>query len=206
MKMSRRFSLLILAGVVALMTNTGALSAKEIPEVTPLEAGLIPEKLAEVDKFMESQLANKKLAGGLILVAHEGKIGFFQTYGQRDLEAGKPMERDTIFRLYSMSKAITTAAALTLVDAGKIRLDDPVSRHIPMFKTLQVATTEGLRAPAREMTVQDLMLHTSGFSYGNGPEALKEAFGRLKPLESSNLEEMATQLSQVSLAHDSGAD
>ncbi|MDB5385384.1 MAG: beta-lactamase [Planctomycetaceae bacterium] len=193
-------SMWFLGAVLFALTITAA----EIEIVGPMKAGLAEAKLAAVDQFMERQVTDKKIAGGSVLISHQGKIGFFHTYGQRDLEGKKPMEQDTIVRLYSMTKAITTAAALNLVDAGKIGLDDPVSKYIPSFANLKVATPEGLRAPARAMTVRDLMLHTSGLSYGDGPDALKEAFARLKPLESANLEEMAEKLSQIPLAFDPG--
>jgi len=183
------------------------LRGAEIPAVSAAKAGLSEAKLAEVDKFMEGQVAGKKIAGGIVLVSHQGKIGFFHTYGQMDLEAKKPMQPDTIFRIYSMSKAITTAGALTLCDAGKMKLDDPVSKYIPSFSHLKVATPDGQRAPARAMTIRDLMLHTSGLTYGGtGPAAHKEAYTRLKPMESANLKEMAEKLSQIPLAFDPGTD
>ena len=197
------------AGCVLIMhwsILTSQLAAGEIPVVPAAEAGLSAAKLAEVDKFMEHQVADKKIAGGIVIVAHDGKIGFFHAYGQMDVEANQPMRPDTIFRIYSMSKAITTAAALNLVDAGKIGVDDPVSKYIPSFADLKVATTSGLRAPKRPMTVRDLMLHTSGLTYGSGPDALKEAADRLKPLESTDLKEMAAKLAQVPLAFDPGTD
>jgi CubicO group peptidase (beta-lactamase class C family) len=181
-------------------------SAREIPLVIPAKAGLSEAKLAEVDRFMEREVADQKLSGGIVMVAHGGKIGFFHAYGMMDREAQKPMSPDTIFRLYSMSKAITTAAALNLYDAGKLNLDDPVSKYIPSFTNLMVATTNGLRAPSRPVTVRDLMLHVSGLTYGDGPDALKEAYSRLKPMESTNLAEMAEKLSQVPLAFDPGTD
>ena len=106
------------------------LSARELAQVTPAKAGLSEAKLAEVNKFMERQVADQKIAGGIVMISHNGKIGFFHTYGQMDREANKPMQADTIFRIYSMSKAITTAAALTLCDAGKIGLNDPVSKYM----------------------------------------------------------------------------
>jgi len=174
--------------------------------VAPADAGLSEGKLAEVDQFMEHQVTDHKVAGGIVVVSHDGKIGFFRTYGQMDREAKKRMLPDTIFRLYSMSKSITTAAALTLYDAGRIGLDDPVSKYIPSFADLKVATTNGLRAPTRPMTIRDLMLHTAGLTYGAGPDALKEAYSRLKPMDSANLEEMAAQLSKVPLAYDPGTD
>ena len=180
--------------------------AREIPVVPPQKAALSAAKLSEVDAFMEKSVADQKIAGGIVMVSHNGKIGFLHTYGQMDCAAKKPMRTDTIFRIYSMSKAITTAAALSLYDSHKLRLDDPVSKYIPSFANLKVATTNGLRAPVRPMTVRDLMLHTSGLTYGSGPDALKEAFNRLKPLESAGLEQMAEKLSQVPLAFDPGTD
>jgi CubicO group peptidase (beta-lactamase class C family) len=195
----------IVLGLVAGL-YPGNLLASEIPTVSPAQAGLSEAKLSEVDRFMEGSVASQKIAGGIVIVSHEGKVGFFHAYGQMDREAKKPMQVDTIFRIYSMSKAIATASALTLYDAGKIGLDDPVSKFIPSFANLKVATPEGLRPPSRSMTVRDLMRHTAGLTYGSGPDALKEAYDRLKPLESANLEEMAEKLSQIPLAYDPGSD
>jgi CubicO group peptidase (beta-lactamase class C family) len=194
--------------LIVLILSSLALTspAREIPVVTPAEAGLSETELAEIDQFMQQEVANQNLAGGIVMISHEGKIGFFHTYGLMDREAQKPMSSDTIFRIYSMSKAITTAAALNLYDAGKLGLDDPVSKYIPSFTNLMVATTNGLRAPSRPVTIRDLMLHISGLTYGGGPDALKEAFTRLKPMESTNLAEMAEKLSQVPLAFDPGTD
>jgi CubicO group peptidase (beta-lactamase class C family) len=180
--------------------------AGEIPVVSAAEAGLSEAKLAEVDKFMEHQVAEKKIAGGIVIVAHDGKIGFFHAYGQMDVEAKQPTRLDTIFRIYSMSKAITTAAALNMVDAGKIAVDDPVSKYIPSFGDLKVTTPSGLRAPKRPMTVRDLMLHTAGLTYGGDHDALKEAYDRLKPLQSADLKEMTDKLAQAPLAFDPGTD
>lgn len=182
------------------------LSAGEIPVVSAAEAGLSEPKLAEVDKFMERQVADKKIAGGIVIVARDGKIGLFHAYGKMDLETNQPTRPDTIFRIYSMTKAITTAAALNLVDAGKIGVDDPVSKYIPSFADLKVATPSGLRAPKRPVTVRDLMLHTAGLTYGAGPDALKEAYDRLKPLQSKDLKEMTDKLAQIPLAFDPGTD
>ena len=197
-----------ISSLLALIFSTLALAltCREIPQVAPAKAGLSETKLAEVDRFMEHQVADQKIAGGIVVISHNDKIGFFHAYGLMDREAKKPMWPDTIFRIYSMSKAITTAAALNLYDAGKIGLDDPVSKYIPSFANLKVAATNGLRAPMRAVTVRDLMLHTSGLTYGSGPDALKETYNRLKPMESTNLAEMAEKLSQVPLAFDPGTD
>lgn len=185
---------------------TFTLTAREIPQVAPAKAGLSETKLAAVDQFMERQVSDQKIAGGIVMISRNGKIGFFHTYGQLDREANKPMQPDTIFRIYSMSKAITTAAALTLYDAGKIGLDDPVSKYIPSFANLKIATKNGLVAPSRPMTIKDLMLHTSGITYRSDAEAVTEAYDRLKPMESANLAEMTEKFSQIPLAFDPGTD
>ena len=193
--------------IALIMTSIVLISpAREIPIVTPAEAGLSEAKLAGIDAFMQQEVANQKLAGGVVMISHNGKIGFFHTYGLMDREAEKPMAPDAIFRIYSMTKAIATAAALNLYDAGKLGLDDPVSKYIPSFTNLMVATTNGLRAPSRPMTIRDLMLHISGLTHGDGPPALKVAYARLKPTESTNLAEMVDKLSQVPLAFDPGTD
>jgi len=194
--------------VFSLILTSLALTAcaRELPLVAPAQAGLSGDKLTGVDQFMERQVADQKLAGGVVMISHGGKIGFCHAYGQQDREAQKPMAPDTLFRIYSMSKAITTTAALHLYDAGKIGLDDPVSKYIPSFANLMVATANGLRVPARPVTIRDLMLHISGLTYGDGPAALKEASARLKPMESTNLAEMADKLSQVPLAFDPETD
>lgn len=191
---------------LTLSTLTLTLAARELPQVAPAKAGLSESKLAEVDAFMRRQVADQQISGGIVMVSHRGKIGFFHTYGLMDIEGNKPMQRDTIFRIYSMSKAITTAAALTLYEEHKLGLDDPVSDYIPSFMNLRVAAPDGLRPPTRPMTVRDLMLHTSGLTYGGGPEALQEAYRQFKPMESANLAEMVEKLAQVPLAFDPGTD
>jgi CubicO group peptidase (beta-lactamase class C family) len=182
------------------------LSAGELTSASPGAVGLSEAKLKQVDAFMNHAVADKKMAGGIVMISHGGKLGFFRQYGLMDVEAKKPMQADTIFRIYSMSKAITTAAALTLYEAHRLDLDDAVTKYIPSFAKLKVAAPDGLRPPSRPMTVRDLMLHTAGFSYGSGPDALKEAYNRLKPLEAANLAEMAENLSQIPLAFDPGTD
>ncbi len=195
-----------IASILSLILLPLLLSARELPQVSPAKAGLSETKLAQVDKFMERQVADQKIAGGIVMISHNSKIGFFHSYGLMDREANKPMLPDTIFRIYSMSKAITTAAALTLCDAGKLGLDDPVSKYIPSFANLKVATTNGLRAPTRPMTIKDLMLHTSGITYRSGAAAVTEAYDRLKPMDSANLSDMAEKFSQIPLAFDPGTD
>ena len=138
------------------------LSAKEMPVVKPEEVGMSSEKLGLVDEIMLKRVADKKLAGGIVAIARKGKVVHFGKYGKMDLERDKPMRADSIFRIYSMSKAITTAAALILLEEEKFQLKDPVSKFLPEFKDLTVWKDGRAVSATREMTVRDLMLHTSG--------------------------------------------
>ncbi|HEX7652681.1 MAG TPA: serine hydrolase domain-containing protein [Verrucomicrobiae bacterium] len=192
--------------VCGLLLTAHLVIAREIPIVPPAQAGLSAAKLAAITPFMERQVADQKIAGGVIIVEHHGQIGFFQAYGRQSLDAPTPMATNTLFRIYSMSKAITTAGALRLVDAGQIKLSDPITRYLPALTNQQVATPQGLRPPTRPITIEDLLLHDSGLTYGDGPAALKEAYNRVKPLEAANLAEMVDRLSQVPLAFDPGTD
>ena len=101
-------------------------------------------KLAQVDEVMRDYVAKKKLAGAIVAVARHGKVVHFGTYGKMDLERDKEMTEDAIFRIYSMSKAITTAAALMLLEEGKYSLDDPVSKYIPEFTRKRSPPTEAV--------------------------------------------------------------
>ena len=107
----------------------------------------------------------------IMLVARRGEIAHFSAYGQRDVESGTPMELDTIVRIYSMTKPITTVAAMMLFEDGHFLLDTPVREFIPAFGEVQVCVgmrKEGpvLAPPARPVTIKDLMTHTAGLSYG----------------------------------------
>ena len=139
------------------------LQAKDVVIAKPESVGMSSAKLAEVEAATQKLVDSKKIAGAVTLVARKGKIIHFHASGVRDIDSGKPMQRDTIFRIYSMSKAITTAAAMQLWEQGKFKLDDPVSNYLPELK--QVTLKDGTK-PKREMTIRDLMRHTSGLAYG----------------------------------------
>lgn len=132
--------------------------------------GFSPERLQRLDAAIAEQIAQQQLAGGVMAVLRDGKPVVFKAYGQRDIEHAKPMRTDTIFRIASMSKALTTVAAMILYEEGRFLLKDPVARYLPAFANVQVALpgggTEKLRRP---LTLHDLLTHTAGMSYGPGP-------------------------------------
>jgi len=138
---------------------------------TPEEAGLSSERLQRVDAMAQRYVDEGKLAGLVTLVARQGRVVHFGKCGVRDLETGAPMALDTIFRIYSMTKPITTVALMMLYEQGLFQLRDPVSRFLPDFQTTNVWAGEGqLVDPAREITIYDLLTHTAGFSYGGYEE------------------------------------
>src|SRR5689334_4333606 len=177
---------------------------REVPESRPSAAAAA--KLQKVDAAIQELIAAKKMAGEVVLVAKDGEIVYTGVYGKMDLESGAPMRADAIFRIYSMTKAIVTAAALILVDEGKLRLDAPVADLCPEFKALQVYAADGNRAPARAPTVKDLMLHTAGFTYGGADRPVGKQYQERKPLESPDLDEMMKRLAAIPLAFDPGKD
>src|SRR4051812_45672846 len=128
-----------------------------------IEAGFSEDRLARIPRFLESQVDAGLLPGAMTLIWRHGRMAHRSMVGEIDMARGKAMRHDAIFRLYSMTKPVTAVALLMLMEEGRIALDDPVKRFIPQFANL---TLEGGGAPARDMTVLDLLRHTAGFTYG----------------------------------------
>jgi CubicO group peptidase (beta-lactamase class C family) len=134
-----------------------------------------PQGLANLTSFLDTEVSTGKLPGAVVLIQQHGKPAYLRCFGVRDVATRVPMSTDTIFALRSMTKPITSVAAFMLVDAGKLSLDDPVSKYIPSFGSIKVGieTTDAqgrpafdLVAPDRPVTIADLMRHTAGISYG----------------------------------------
>ncbi|MCF7974449.1 MAG: beta-lactamase family protein [Phycisphaerae bacterium] len=123
--------------------------------------------LGRVGAAVQGLVDDEKIAGASVLVARRGRVAFFETFGTMDKAAAKPVTEDTLFRFYSMSKPVTSVAVMMLVEQGKVKLDDPVSRYIAAFKDLKVYDESGTPVSVtRDMTVRDLLRHTSGLTYG----------------------------------------
>lgn len=189
-----------------LVTASAPASPAELPTSTPEAEGMSATKLAKVGEIMNGFITDKKIAGGIVLIARNGKLVFQEAYGLRDRERSLPVERDTIFRIYSMSKAITSAAALILVDEGKLDLDAPVSKCLPEFAETQVFEDDKTRPAKSPVTVKDLFRHTSGITYGNAAgSATEKLFEAVDVLDTqSDLPLMATKLGDIPLEFDPG--
>jgi CubicO group peptidase (beta-lactamase class C family) len=138
-------------------------------------SGFSREKLARLGDYMRNEIATGKIPGAIVLIQQHGKPVYFETFGVRDVVSRHPMTEDTIFRLYSMSKPITSVAVMMLVEDGKLALDDPLSKYIPAFAEVKVGVEQradnGMPALKperlqRPITIEDLLRHTSGITYG----------------------------------------
>ena len=142
-----------------------------LPMAEPEAVGLSTERLSRIDKVMEAHVAQQKIAGGVTLLARHGKIAHLGTYGMMDVASEKPMQRDTLFRIASMTKQITSVAVMMLYEEGHFLLHEPVSKFLPAFKEMLVLPPEDAEdtvspIPAiRQITIWNLLTHTSGLTY-----------------------------------------
>jgi CubicO group peptidase (beta-lactamase class C family) len=210
MKMKRMVLVLMLVGV-ACASNLIAQTAK------PEDVGLSSERLKRIHDLIERRIETRDIAGAVTLVARKGRIAHFEAQGLMDTETNKPMTKDAIMRMASMTKPVIGVAILMMVEEGKVRLSDPVSRFIPEFKELKVAVAQSGQAPAgrgappprfytvpaeREITVRDLLTHTSGLVSGTISTA--EA-GKIQRKPGETLADYIPRLGQVPLEFQPGS-
>lgn len=169
----------LLAVALACATFFHAPVTTAAPPKPALVAGFSAERLQRLDTVINDEIARQQLAGGVMVVMRDGKPVVFKAYGHQDIEAGKPMRTDTIFRIASMTKALTSVAVMMLYEEGRFQLKDPVAKFLPAFANPQVALAQGGTEKARRpLTIHDLLTHTAGMSYGAGPaKAAYEAAG-----------------------------
>jgi CubicO group peptidase (beta-lactamase class C family) len=164
--------------LVAWMTGAAALFAQGLPHASPASEGMSARRLQQIASTMQAAVDDGKVAGTVTLVARNGRVVHLDASGHRDAEQGDPMRTDSIFRIASMTKAVTSLAVMMLVEEGKVLLDDPVSRFIPSFAHTTVvvrppndaaaSAATGTMPAIRPITIRHLLTHTSGISYGGG--------------------------------------
>jgi len=168
--MKRKYQVILV--LLTILFITPLVFGKDKPQtVKPEIVGLSSERLNRIDDLMNRHVEEKKIAGSVVLVARRGKIAYFKTFGRADTD--KPMQKNTIFRMASMSKPLTSTAAMLLYEEGRILLSDPISKYIPEFEKPKVLTLlpdgsdpEYKLVPAkREITIRDLLSHTAGITY-----------------------------------------
>ena len=192
-----------------------AAAARDLSQTTTPEAvGFDAARLQRLDDYMAGVVAGGRVAGMTTLVARHGKVVEFKTYGKQSLATGQPMTKDTIFRIYSMTKPLTGVAMMILFEEGKWRLDDPVTRYVPEFKGLKVMVSadkdgkitavEDLKRPP---TMREIMSHTAGFGYGLGDKhAVDKLYRERRVLGANGLHEMIERTATIPLMFQPGTD
>lgn len=177
----------------------------------PAAAGFSPERLARIDGHMAAAVEAGTMVGGEGLIARDGAIVYHQTWGDRDREAGLPATTDTLYRIYSMTKPVTTVAVLMLYEEGRFLLGDPVADYLPELADLTVAENLDPNIPlstrpaARQPTIRDLLRHSAGFSYGLfGDSSVDRAYRDAGLFQQEDLAAFTTALGTLPLQYEPG--
>ena len=200
----------------ALMLGAAPTARAEGTFDIPAGAHFNQDKLAKVSDFFRNEVATGKIAGAVVLIQQHGKPVYHESFGVQDVVSKAPITDKTIFRLFSMTKAITSVVAMKLLEDGKIKLDDPVSKYIPSFASVKVGVekkaedgtkTLELESPTRPPTVLDLMRHTSGLTYGfYGDSLVRQAYKAANIYAGDfDLAEFAERIAKLPLHNQPGA-
>jgi CubicO group peptidase (beta-lactamase class C family) len=162
---------LVMASLAAILVQPALSATHDLPSAGAESEGMSSERLAQLRSGMKELVDQGRLAGVVTMVSRHGKVVEFDAAGKRDIAANAPMQKDSIFRIYSMSKPITGVAMMILFEEGKWQLNDPVAKYIPEFAKLKVYSTDAnnnvvMKDQAHPVTMRELMSHSGGFTYG----------------------------------------
>jgi CubicO group peptidase (beta-lactamase class C family) len=186
-------------------------AATGLPRTRPEDVGLSSAALARIAPALKAYTDSGRLPGIIVAVARHGKLAHLEAVGAMDIARGTPMRTDAVFRIYSMTKAVTGVAIAQLIERGKVRLEDPVSKYIPAFAHVQVyaggpAAQPTLRAPARPITIAHLMTHSAGLTYGSfGNTTVDSIYRRANVLNASRtIGQFADSIAKLPLLFEPG--
>lgn len=228
-KVHQKRNWLVCALLLISVCIASAAFAQGLPTAVPEAVGLSSERLNIIDTVLKADIEKGKIEGAVALVARKGKIAYYKSFGMRNKEKGLPMEKDSIFRIHSMTKSVIGAAIMILLEEGKLVLSDPVAKYIPSFKDIEVVdkieqktitskdkdgkevkkvvdVVASTRKPKNVMTIQDLLRHTSGLSYWFWPPAaIRNMYleAGLRGFEGT-VAEMCDKLAKIPLVADPG--
>lgn len=173
--------------------------------VSPQKAGMSSTKLEAVTDTVKKLIRKKHFVGTVVMISRNGETVYLDAQGMRDQKEKAKMKTDTIFRIYSMTKPVTSVAILMLVERGKINLDAPVEQYLPEFKKVKVYTDKGLVKQKRKMTVRDLLRHTAGLTYGFFSKTpVDDMYNKNHPLYSKTTAEFVQKASSMPLLYQPG--
>lgn len=204
--------------ILGIAQTTSIKKSPPLSEAAAQSVGISPERLKKLDAMLEESIKNEELPGLVALIVRNGKIVYHSAKGFADVESGKAMQKDAIFRIASQTKAITSTAVMMLWEEGKFRLDDPISKFIPEFKNPQVLqnfrfgdTSYTAVAANKEITIRHLLTHTSGLGYGviDGDERMRMIYNKagiidLYTTENISIGDNVKKLAKLPLHHNPG--
>jgi CubicO group peptidase (beta-lactamase class C family) len=196
----RRLTCAALVLTAALFALAPLTAQKSLPRAASETVGLSGERLRDAADLLQQFVKDGKIAGAVAAVARRGQLAWLEAAGVQDLETRSPMSARSLFRIYSMTKPVTAVAVMMLHEDGRFRLTDPVARYLPAFKNVTVATEGGTRPPTRDMTIEDLLLHTSGLNHRTS-EVYRRAQVRSR---SMTLDTFMDNITRVPLMEDPG--
>jgi CubicO group peptidase (beta-lactamase class C family) len=201
----------LLGTLTAQLVLTASLAAQGLPTADPASVGLSDSRLRQLSEAFEDYVADGRIAGAVGLVARHGRVAFYETWGYRDVARRDPMDGDDLFRIYSMTKPITSVATMILAEEGHFRISDPVGRYLPQLQDLEVAlwrdgNDETVTRPAPAVTIEDLLRHTSGFTYGSFTDTpVDRLYREARPLRGSEpTEAFLDRLGDLPLMYEPG--
>ena len=201
--------------VTTTLVLAGHAFAEVLPTAEPVTVDVSPDRLSRIRTVLQKEIDADRMPGAVVMIARRGQLIYSEAIGFQDKAAGKPMTKDAIFRIYSMTKPLAAVGAMMLVEEGKVQLTDPVSKFLPQLAKMEVLVTDKdgktTREPAkRQITIQDLFRHTAGFTYGefsNNPD-IKAAYteGKLFTVESRMItpEQFTAGIAKAPLVHEPG--
>lgn len=212
-----RFALSLVAGLLfvgaapCIRAQPANKKAPVLAESKPEALGFSSERLERLHAAMQREVDQKRLAGIVTILARHGRVVEEKTYGKKDIASGAPMKRDTIFRIFSMTKPVTGVAMMILYEQGKWHPSDPVSKYIPEFAHLKVfkgvdqSGKSILEDPVHPPTMRELMNHTAGFTYGIfGSSPVDKMYLNQQVLGSQSLQDMIDKLAKIPLLYQPG--
>ena len=197
----------VILAATLILPSSGIL-AQGLPRTSPEMGGLSTHRLERIDPVMQAYVERGIFPGMTVAVARHGQLVYFKSFGFADIQTRKPVESDSIFRIYSMTKPVTATAVMILFEEGKFMLDEPVSKYIPAFKNVTVYRPEGSSEstkPSREITIRDLLRQTSGLGYGWEDDPVSQAYQKANLFDpNTNLEQMVDKVTKLPLYFDPG--
>lgn len=205
MALKRKLSSLILLSTLTLATSVNALESTQVKISKAEKVGISTDQLKHLTSLSQSYIDKGQYAGIVTLVARKGKVVHFKAHGNYGVDNPKPLETDTLFRIYSMTKPITAVAAMTLYEQGKFHMNDPVSKYLPAFAEQKILRDGKLETPKSPMTMRQLFTHTAGMSYGfTTDNQVDIEYQKAQLFSSKNLDDFVASAASLPLLYEPG--